>query len=170
MTLIAASLLPICRLPTAILARHTVGECLVERSRIVGIICAPTYTVRKARAGWIAATIQDLREEAASDRAIRWNALAVLLELGGRRACPLTGYTGAVRGLEVRVVAYAVKIGAVDVGVNLAVDEDIVIRFAGGLATIDLGEDCRGRQKREDKNEIHNALCQLNGDEMDQKG
>ncbi|MCJ1385770.1 hypothetical protein MMC17_008894 [Xylographa soralifera] len=169
MPLIAASLLPIRRLPTAILARRTVGERLVERSRINGIICAPADTVRKARAGRTAAPRQDLREEATRDGAVRRHVLAILLELGGRGAGAFAGYAGAIRGLEVGVVADAVEIGAVDVGVDLAVDEDVVVRITCRLAAVDLGEDCPEGEQREKKKETHPWLRQLKGDEVDQK-
>ena len=161
MPLVAAGLLPICRLAPTILARHAIGEGLVERSRVDGIICTSTHTTCKPRAGWIAATTQDLRELGASNSAVGRNLLAILLELGWRRACAFTGYTGAIRGLEVRVVAYAVEVGAIDVGVNLAIDENIVVRFTRILAAVGLGKDCGGSPKREEKNEIHDGLRQF---------
>ncbi|MCJ1404228.1 hypothetical protein MMC11_007453 [Xylographa trunciseda] len=149
MPLAAAGLLPICRLATAILARHAIGEGFVERSRVIGIISTSTHTICEPRAGWIAAPTQDLREEAASNSAVGRNGLAILLELGWRRAGAFAGYTGAIRGLEVRVVADAVEVGAVNVGVNLAIDENIVVRSTGVLATVGLGKDCGGGPKRD---------------------
>ena len=141
MPCIAARLLPIRRLPPTILARHAISEGLVKRRRIDSIICTSTHATRIARAGRVAATAQDLREGVARNSAVGRHVLAVLLELGGRGAGAFAGYTGAVGGLEVRVVADAVKVGAVDVGVDLAVDEDVVVGFTRVLAAVGLSED-----------------------------